>query len=413
MQKINGLAFFAMVVLLLLGVRLFAAPVTPTMPQRQLDSIAQVLRLKEQQISSLEEKIEFLSRNQEAEVALINQSSQNLSNELSASSRTISAWGYIIAALALFFGAVIGIFVTKKYEQIKKLENAVDSAKRSVEQQLASCQNVQAQIGQSQKEMNQLADETKKTLGVALSQVKEFREIYSDFRKHSAEIYQHMRREETKAILRRLVEVPEDIANLADMLLSRTLEKEDFNALCLAYKAFLERERNTLPELPSKGELKTISVDKSEVKAYALIFYQHFFGLAINNELTADLVMMHLDSLCKGAFINDLLKSTKDLKDGLSTKSWDQKVDIMASYTIALSHTRYRGHEELMEGLLLGLTHEEIRSLWSKVSTMETQAIFFSSSVKNALQPLASDDPILLAINQYIADAPKTTSSPK
>lgn len=381
MQRISKYGCFIIVIVLLLCVQVSTATTRQSAQQRQFDSITNALCEKDKQISFLEERIEFLSEKQSAEVELINQSNQNIANELETSSRTISVWGYILSFIALLMGAFISIFVTKKRDQIKDISNVVANAKIAVED--------------VQDKMENSTEKTIKTLDDALLKLDEFQNLYSDFENHMSEIYQHLRREETLEILHRLTLVPEDIVNVGTLLLSRTLEPGDFNLVFQAFNNLMKKNSDTTKGMSHKFQ--------RSANNYAIVFYQHFLDEAIKNDFLRDFLVSKFDYLCACAFINDMLKSTRDLKVGLRSMNAADQLQILTKYVVACMQTEYKDEKEVYEIILENLTGDEVVSLWRNSTASITGAITFSVVVKDVLLSFGTNHSLDIAeIDTYL-----------
>ena len=103
---------------------------------------------------------------------------------------------------------------------------------------------------------------------------------------HNDQFYARLERSETRSFLKRLAEVPEDINNVAQLLLSRSLETEDYFLLKQAYLA---------EDLEEEYE-----------NSYLQLFSQHFFCEAINDEVLQGPMLQRLDQDIRFMFKRDI-----------------------------------------------------------------------------------------------------------
>ena len=124
-------------------------------------------------------------------------------------------------------------------------------------------------------------------------ELEEVRSINELIHKDISGLYNKIKKEETEHILKRLIEVPEDIGNLFTSLASRTLYEDDYSKLKKAFMRLGQKDRRTA----------------NYREAFELLFLQHFFSRAIEDiDINTGLFELFPRSLKDGAmFKSDIL----------------------------------------------------------------------------------------------------------
>jgi len=131
-----------------------------------------------QQIKNIEDKMIDLKDN----YGLLYDGAKNQNNQLG---NQISFAGYLLGGFSFIF-TVLGIFlawyINRQYEKIKEMKDTVENTKKYIDE-------------------------------------------------HNKELYTKIKRDETTELLNRLKEVPEDVSNIASLLLSRDLVEQDYQSI--------------------------------------------------------------------------------------------------------------------------------------------------------------------------------------
>lgn len=229
---------------------------------------------------------------------IISISNGSINNSLSSTNSLLTIVSIIISVIA----AVLAIYVTYLERKIKHMKDAV-----------------------TQKEI-------------------EVRSLVDEINDNINELYVKIRRKDTKTMLQRLVDVPDDISNLIEILLSRNLEKEDFLTLKKAYQSLVNKGRDK--DNPGFGR-------QSLGDEYLLLFFQHFVGLAVEDDYLKDKIVAYFNTGMNCAFDNDIIKVITDLGEVLSNK--ESKIDrrIILSELIKVLKTSYNtnDHPEYLDML--------------------------------------------------------------
>ena len=154
-------------------------------------------------------------------------------------------------------------------------------------------------------------------------------------------LYAKLRKEETLTLLHRLEEEPEDISNLADLLLACPLDDNGFPILKKAFEKLMAIHLEV-------G--KDVLVDSSLETRYVLLFFQHYLFQSILDDKLRTEVVKDLDSCMNCAFKHDIIKSTKDFCRALSNEDATfEKTQLLIDYLKALNQSKYKDLEELKD----------------------------------------------------------------
>ena len=154
-------------------------------------------------------------------------------------------------------------------------------------------------------------------------------------------LYAKLRKEETLTLLHRLEEEPEDITNLADLLLARPL---DDNGFPIFKRAFVK-----LMAINS-GVAKDEFTDSSREIQYILLLFQHFLFQSILDDKLRPEIVKNLDSCMNCAFKHDIIKSTKDFCRALSSEDATfEKTQLLIDYLKALNQSKFKDLKELKD----------------------------------------------------------------
>ena len=186
----------------------------------------------------------------------LSESQGYIANEIAASDRFLSVASIVLAAVSI----VLGAYITWCQARVAKI-------KKEVEKKEEDLLLLRAEVETTNKQIN------------------------TDL----SSLYKRLRREETITLLKRLIDVPEDIDNISGLLLSRDLFDEDFKLLLQAFSKLPEDAR------------------KEYVDDYRGLFFQHFAGLSIKEERLRSMFIDGFEEMLSLCFRNDVIKSTKDM----------------------------------------------------------------------------------------------------
>lgn len=197
-----------------------------------------------------------------------------------------------------------------------------------------------------ERKVRNLTNENKSILQTHLKIKDDVERLDGHIKRNMAQLYDDLKKEETKAYLLRLVKVPEDIVNLTDILASRDIPTEYFSKLKEAYKSLSE----------------IISKDAELYEgAYRILFFQHFPSLAIFDNELQDGIEKAYSRLINSSFENDIIKTSREfimvcIKDHIL--NYSEKIK---KYFTALSRSKYKKYSELHRKIYEALSIKENR----------------------------------------------------
>lgn len=265
--------------------------------ERQLLDLHNSVDSLQFQLLSLQTKSDLLS-------GIIETSNDSIANQLSAANNLLALVAIVIAV----GGTILGIYIGKKKLEVEEMVKTVEEKKKTVDA---------------------IADTTKSLDEQINSNVKG--------------LYQQLRKEETNALLDRLLIEPEDISNLIRLLLARDLDEEGFAKLREAYLK-LEAE----PEVAQEEEPGFIRIGVSSKEEYMILFFQHFCYQSIKDDQIRPSLVNFFHECCNIAFKRDIIKTTIDICKALSEEtSTFNKEEVLTAYLKALNGCKHRDLEEL------------------------------------------------------------------
>lgn len=300
----------------------------------RIDSISKDLFKSNIERESLHKEFEMLQSNYECQKEIMSQSSNSIGNQIEAGNRTITIWSIIIAIFGIILGilgVILGVYISKKVKQVTKIQGQV----KKIEVQ------------------------TQKLLRDVNSHKKSVEALDEKMHNRIAELYEDFRREETNTYLNRLVDVPEDIANIIKSLLSRELIYSDYEKVKKAYCKL-------------KNECEDIDTPRglgfTYREQYLLIFFQHFLNQSIQDNDIRDEVMNSFKTGCDCSYKNDIIKSTKDLMIGINSNVNIDKQNILKEYIIALNDTKHKKLIDVFNIIIDDLDNKDaILILWQNL----------------------------------------------
>lgn len=247
-----------------------------------------------QEIDKLEETID-------RERYISDKSFNSISNQLSASSNSLSLFGILFGVLAI----AIGFYVTYIERKIVAL-----------------------------KEKNiYLLNETK----LVKDEVVEINRL---IQQDIEGLYKKIKREETSHILDRLIKVPHDITNLMSNLLSRELDKADFDKLKISFQKINPNEKDI-------------------IMRYQILFFQHFSDLALKDKTINPFFTEVIPHAIECSFENDIMKSTNDIFSYLIDEGFvNNKLQINA-YFKGLSKSQFKDYRPLYDLIIQKISRRD------------------------------------------------------
>jgi hypothetical protein len=210
-----------------------------------------------------------------------------------------------------------------------------------------------------ERKVRNLTNENKSILETHLKIKDDVEKLDSHIRRNMAQLYDDLKKEETKVYVQRLVKVPKDVANLGDILASRDIPMEFFPKLKEAYKALPPQS-----ESPEVGQYRTL---------YQILFFQHFSASALFDEDLQNEMEMKYSELMEASFENDIRKTSIEFIVACATDGILNYREKIKKYFIALGKSRYAEYKELHREIYGTLSTKENRfNLYSILHSEET-----------------------------------------
>ncbi len=210
-----------------------------------------------------------------------------------------------------------------------------------------------------ERKVRDLTNENKSILETHLKIKDDVEKLDSHIKRNMAQLYDDLKKEETKVYVQRLVEVPKDIANLADILTSRDIPIEFFPELKEAYKA-----------LPPQSE--SLEAGRYRVM-YQILFFQHFSASALFDEDLQNEMEINYGEFMEASFENDIRKTSREFIAVCATDGILNYREKIKKYFIALGKSRYAEYKELHREIYRTLSTKENRfNLYSILHSEET-----------------------------------------
>lgn len=323
MKRLKYLNLFSsLIVLLLIYFNTNAQDV-----KTKTDSLSISLQKANERIEDLSEEIKFLSEMLDKQTGLIGQEQSAVSNSMSSLNILFVAFSVIIAIIAIIGGVLFGRYVKKKSEQIEKIKDYVDK---------------------KQKDVIELEEKVSKAKDSVL-------EIDNKITSDINGLYEKLRKSETKVLLKRLADVPEDINNLFFLLASRKLYEEDFGRFLVAYR-----------NLKNKNEYK----NEVYFLNYLTLFFQHFCGEAVAQEIVRDDLIDHFQIVLNSAFKREVEESTKSLILCLNkNQGTSSNEEVLKKYLSALIQSEHKDYIEPYRIILDNYSNkEELKEICKKLN---------------------------------------------
>ena len=247
--------------------------------------------------------------NVENELSLINyeidqlRQTQEMSNDVIANGLNTS--NLLISVFAALFAVgafLIGIYVTRICKKVETLDNEVT---------------------------------IKETAVRTLSQ-----EIHENF----DNLFSKIRRADTKSLLERLVSVPQDIANIAKILLTRELVEDDYPILRGAYEKLLKS---------GDAKMNSDAFGNTIEDEYAVLFLQHFPAYSFNDPPLRKIIMPIFEVwIANSAFPNDIEKVAREISPLLKDSSLEiDHSQLLLLFRRGLVHSRYHNNKVFIESV--------------------------------------------------------------
>ena len=289
--------------------------------------------------------LQYINDNIDAVRRIVDVSNSTIANEISAVNTMLVAFTIVFGIV----GVLLGIYISWLQRKVSKMSDNIE-------------------------------EKEQKIILLAKTVEDTDNKIQSDI----SGLYAKLRKEETLTLLRRLEEEPEDITNLADLLLARPLDDNGFPILKKAFEKLMAIHLEV-------G--KDVLVDSSLETRYVLLFFQHYLFQSILDDKLRSEVVKDLDSCMNCAFKHDIIKSTKDFCRALSNEDATfEKKQLLIDYLKALNQSKYKDLEELKDIFQEYLDKDLLVDAIDKCTTDKVYLCLFG--VENPEKPIETDESV-------------------
>lgn len=314
------------------------------------DSLTHRIAILEQELQLLKEKV-ALSND------IISQSNDTICNELTATNNYFTTTSIIVAIMAV----VLGVYLTYIANKVKKTR---DNAREQITEATALLK----QISEKETSIGRIEENI-------LRMQQDVKNLDRNIRTDISGISELIRKEDTAALLDRLVEIPEDIDNVSNMLLARDIDQALFPKMKQAYIKF-----------KSSDEFEN---DKMQ---YHLLFFQHFCGSTMcDDELSGEL-RSSMEDCFERAFSIDMTRSTGDLVQKLADHpDKDKAITILTDYISRVESSKHAANKEIYKIITEGTPNATLKTIWGNLSGREPRPVNFGKQFIRHFSP--NDDP--------------------
>lgn len=363
---------------------------------------------EQREITILQKEVEVCEKSLRCVDEHVDRTNEAVANQIAASSHTIQVWGWIIAVVAVVVTILMSIVGVHYARYINKLRKNIALLSSEAKKKFNQAKEASEEIDETQRKTIQQQSEIKQNLTDAENKIQELQQIYSDIQANANEIYESVKREETKALLTRLVNVPEDVTNMQTGLLVRILKEEDYEVLLEAYENLINQYQQIYGTSTTEELRKKSPQFAYKESAYVMLFAQHFMGRAIMMPELRHLLQDMFGDLFKDYFfINDAEKCTEDFKAGVMQLDEATQINLITDYILAIHKSRFDKFSGLYDMLLAGMPEETIKKIWKGVSSRTKKALYFAQSVNVIIEANKLDEEFQKIVNNYIKAAQK------
>lgn len=323
-----------------------------------LDAIINHLNKKSdntnQSIEDIYKQIESISYCVNVQKDLISQEQSVIENSMSSINTLLTIISIVLSAGGIF----LGWYVNRKEKNMQVLLSKVEENKADVEK---------------------LEEKTLKTK-------KEIENLNEDITNDIEGLYDKLRKEETKSLIQRLVYEPQDISNICNLLLARTIDATNFKYLITAYRNYKASY--------SYNDNKSILVGLSPKQEYLVLFFQHFCGQAISHDLVRDDLIKFFPDAFRCAFKSDVINSTHSFITCINKDDNLDKINILYDYLYALINSKHKDCKEAYEIIISKYNNDSELQMTCK--NLVDKKIEIPPHMNDLLQMRFSDDELFL-----------------
>ncbi len=254
------------------------------------------------QINTDSLQIIFLEKEVSSLRDMVGTSYDAISNEISSVNTVLTVTSIVIAVV----GIIVSVYITYLGNKVSQMRNEIISKEEKI------------------KEIAKVVKETDER-------------IQSDI----SRLYEDLKVEETRTLIKRLEDVPEDISNLAPLLLARELGDCMFAPLKKAYKKLMK---------DNESVEQNSFLSSSKKDSYLLLFCQHFMYLSLIDEDLKEDILSYFETAFNCAFRNDMEKSTRDMCKALNeTENNTERIRMLKLFLKDLDKSKYKSLQSLKD----------------------------------------------------------------
>lgn len=251
-----------------------------------------------QGMDSIQSRTDLLRTHTDMLSNIIETSNNSIANQLTA----IDVLLALVAVVVGVASVILGIYISRKKQEIETIANTVAEKKLLVDEVANTTKKLDEQIHCGLKDL-----------------------------------YQQLRKEETTALLDRLVLEPRDVSNLCQLLLARDLDDNGFYKIKEAYLKLTSSREGFENQDEYDASIEPYIHD------YMILLFQHYcYDSLKDDQICPDLIKV-FETMCNCAFKRDIIKSTIDLCRAVSEKdSAFNKLEVLTEYLKAINNSQHK-----------------------------------------------------------------------
>ena len=300
-------------------------------------------------VDSLQGKLDVLQENTNFLSNVIETANDGVNNQLSATNNLLALVAVIVTIAAIW----LGILIEKRKRQIEKMAETIDLKKKAVE-------GLASTVDEKKREVELLAKTTEDL----------DKKIHSDM----TGLYNDLRKEETKTLFQRIAKEPLDIDNLAQLLLARDVNPENFTLLKQAYLKLQE-----IPEVEDKIDLENgvLRIKPDTNHSFMLQFFQHFFYQSVKDDEIRPVFVDNFKNVFDNAFQSDIIRATEGLCKALTeADSTFDKVEVLTEFLKAIDGSKFKQFDVIRDILQQKVTPQI--TLQSAIERCKADKVYLS-----------------------------------
>lgn len=305
----------------------------------------------------MEEKVQLLQEKVNLSNDIISQSNDTICNELTAASDYFASGSVMIAIIAV----ILGIYLTHLTKKVKNIQEEASAKIEYTKKLLDQITEKETKISEIENHISQMSLDVENLDHNIRTDVRGISDLF--------------RKEDTAALLDRLIVIPEDIVNVSHQLTSRDIEKALFPKMKEAYR-----------------NLKKSDEYDNCRGYYHLLFFQHFFGDAICDDEISSSLTDSIPDCIHNAWAVDMCRSTYNLVQKLTDKPNPQRdISILSEYITQVESSRHANNKEIYEIITRDISNDTLKNIWSNLSNREPKPVNFGKQLIRYFSP--NNDP--------------------